>query len=146
MQRLSDEQVSGDASAPARRGLPRPIRVLLTLLAVAVVFILGITAFTEGWARFAGAKPENRFALYALREQVSPGMTAEELRRVLSTETSKKVEHRWFGDGGVSAWTHLGFWRVATLSIELREGKVVHAMIQDDDDGRDRLKDAPPDF
>jgi hypothetical protein len=111
-----------------------------------VVFTLGITAFTEGWARFAGAGPENRFALYTLREQVSPGMTAEELRRLLSAETSKKVEYRWFGDEGVSAWTHLGFWRVATLSIELQEGKVVHAVIQDDDDGRDRLKDAPPDF
>ena len=147
MQHLSNEQVSAGASAPVPRGMPRPVRAALSLLAVAVVFVLSATVLTEGWARFiAGAEPENRFALYALRNQVSPGMTAEELRRLLSSDTSKKVEHRWLGEESVSAWTHLGFWRAATLLIELRDGKVVHAVIRCADGQPDQLDDAPPDF
>ena len=130
----------------ARGGMPRPLRAMLTLLAVALIFFGVGTLLTEGWARFIrGERPENRFALYNLRMQVSSGMTAEDLERLLTHDESGKVEHRWLGETSVSVWTQLGFWRAATLSIELRAGKVVHAVIRGDGEDH-RLEDAPPDF
>jgi hypothetical protein len=117
----------------------------MTVAGVAAVFVAAATVYTEGWARFfGGARSENRFALYALRNQVSPGMPAAQLRGVIATDASGKIEHRWLSGTAVSAWTHLSFWRTATLSIELRDGKVVHAVIRDDEGGR--FEDAPADF
>jgi hypothetical protein len=128
----------------AKGGMPRPLRATVTLLAAALIFFGGGMFITEGLARLRGDRPENRFALYALRTQVSSGMTEEELRRLLARDKSGKIEHRWLGDTSVSAWTQLSFWNAATLSINLQEGRVVHAAIRNGEDHR--LEDAPPDF
>jgi hypothetical protein len=123
------------------------MRAILTLGGVAVAFMLALTVFTEGWARYiAGSKAENRFALYAIRKQVSSGMTSDDLRRVLQRDASGIVEHRWLSEQSVSAWTHLSFGKTATLAIELRDGRVVHAMVECDGCNSARLDDAPPDF
>jgi hypothetical protein len=110
---------------------------------------VGLLAWTgsEVWARLVyGVDPSNRFAVYALRRQITPGMPAAEIRELLAAAGNARLDHRWIDETRLSIWTHLSFTRACFLQVQLRDERVVHAAIRADHGEGDRLEDAPPDF
>ncbi len=126
--------------------LPRGVRSASIIAAVFVGGGLVLWAGAEVSARlFFGIRPENRFQIYTVRNEIAPGMTVAELRTLLASHDNRGVEHKWF-DRSVSVWAHTGLMRSCYLLIELEGGRIVHASVRGERGDQDRLEDAPADF
>jgi len=112
------------------------------VLAIALVAIVTF-AWPDLLAYVNGARPENRSKVYALRNALVPGMTAEGVAKAI-TQAEPRLRQTWLRPDRLSVSAPVGFLESVYLEVDFSDGLVVHARIRDDK-GR-TLADAPSDF
>lgn len=118
---------------------------LVSVLAVVgAISVVSITPDLAAWV--LGARPDNRYQLYALRRVIQPGTKRDELIGLLKRHETPMIRHKWKSNDEVVIWVPTGFLETSYLRLQFRGESVVHAQIRGDRGEQDRLPDAPDDF
>jgi hypothetical protein len=104
---------------------------------------------TSVWAfeRFIiGWKPENRFLLYQIRQQLRPGMTMSDVAQVVDNTPGPRPRTYVSDDQRyMTLSVGVGLQSEYDLRLEFRDGQLVRAVVRDADNGA-HPADAPPDL
>jgi hypothetical protein len=120
------------------------LRVKRAAVALAVLLAAGLFfTWPELVAMIYGARPQNRYKVYAIRQAVNPGMAAARVVEAVEQAGRPLIVVGMTPDR-ILVKAPVGYLDSVYLEIDLREGRVVHARVRDHE-GR-LLADAPRDF
>jgi len=94
-------------------------------------------------AMWNGATPHNKGHLLAVRDAVTPGMTKEQLERLLATSKAP-LRKTWKNPDALSIAAPIGFLDSVYLEIDFHEGRVAHVRVRGD--GGELVPEAASDF
>lgn len=109
-----------------------------------IAVVAGGYAVLEGVSWLRGSREANREILFAVHSALQPGTPKAELEGLLREAEQSGAEYKWTSEGAVSAWVTLGFWDACFLVVELKDDRVVHAALKDDDGNQ--IAGAPQSF
>ena len=116
-------------------------RKLLTVAAI----VFGCGLMYLAFERFVlGSKPENRFVLYDIRRQLQIGMTRAEVATLIEGRSGHRPKIYASADQRyMTLSVAVGLQSDYDLRLEFREGRLVHALLRDADNGSQPTDSVP---